>query len=594
MSHYTLLVVQNSSAARATVDVGTVIADTYTIEALIGRGGMGSVFLASHNRLPGKKVAIKMLHPDLVDDEVLARFKREAQIATQLDHPNIVRVDDFLTLADGTPCMLLEYLQGETLAQRLRAGPLELEHALSIVRQIGSALSAAHRAGIVHRDLKPQNIFLVPTEHDGHAIEVAKVLDFGISKIRGSQTVKTQESSLLGTPQYMAPEQATGQHTAVDERTDVFAFGAIVYEMLAGQPAFQGASIPEVVFKVVYEQPTPLTTLATTVPTTVTDAISHAMEKQADKRFANVNAFIEALTGQPISVFRKKVPLPETKLADGTRAGASAAFAATMGSGDHKDAIVPLPVVNAMAATVDSQSRGRTLSAPPPIADDPAVTTKDKARRSPLVVPAIALGGAVIAGAIVFLALRGSPDKPTPPPIADQQSKDVIAPVVTDAGAVAQVAPSDAPAVAQIAPSDAPAVAHVVASDAAVVAHVVAGDAAVVAHVATDAGAAKVAAPDTKTYADEIEVKGLLAEVEASFKSGDCETARRGALLVTRKPNPRPDQRITAYGVIGACSCSLESDQSGANAAYRGTPDGTPAARRIIAACKTVNITPFR
>src|SRR3954463_11453488 len=107
MSHYTLYAVQNSSAARATVDVGTVIADTYTIEALLGRGGMGSVFLASHNRLPGKKVAIKVLHPDLADEEVLARFKREAQIATQLDHPNIVRVDDFLTLPDGTPCMLL-------------------------------------------------------------------------------------------------------------------------------------------------------------------------------------------------------------------------------------------------------------------------------------------------------------------------------------------------------------------------------------------------------------------------------------------------------------------------------------------------------
>src|SRR4029079_4711565 len=110
----------------------------------------------------------------------------------------------------------------------------------------------------VHRDLKPQNIFLVPTEVDGRHVEIAKVLDFGISKIRGSPTVKTQDSALLGTPQYMAPEQATGQHANVDERTDVFALGAIVYEMFTGRPAFSGASIPEVVFKVVYEQPAPL------------------------------------------------------------------------------------------------------------------------------------------------------------------------------------------------------------------------------------------------------------------------------------------------------------------------------------------------
>ena len=241
------------------MDVGSVIADTYTIEALLGRGGMGAVFLASHKRLPGKKVAIKMLHAEISDEETLARFKREAQIASLLGHPNIVHVEDFDVMPDGTPYLVLEYLQGETLAQRLRGGPLPTELIFSIVRQIGSALAAAHRAGVVHRDLKPQNIFLVPTELDGREFEQVKVLDFGISKMRGSQTVKTQETALLGTPQYMAPEQATGKHDSVDERTDIFALGAIVYEMVTGHPAFVGASIPEVVFKVVYEQPAPLT-----------------------------------------------------------------------------------------------------------------------------------------------------------------------------------------------------------------------------------------------------------------------------------------------------------------------------------------------
>ena len=578
MSHYTLSLVQNSSAARGTVDVGTVIAETYTIEALLGRGGMGSVFLASHNRLPGKKVAIKMLHPDLVDDEILARFKREAQIATQLDHPNIVRVDDFITLPDGTPCMLLEYLQGETLAQRLRAGPLPLEHALSIVRQVGSALSAAHRAGIVHRDLKPQNIFLVASEHDGRAIEIAKVLDFGISKIRGSQTVKTQESSLLGTPQYMAPEQATGQHAAVDERTDVFAFGAIVYEMLAGQPAFQGASIPEVVFKVVYEQPTPLTTLATTIPTAVTEAITHAMMKKADERYANINAFIEALTGQPISQFRlKKVPLPESTLAAGTRA--QDAFAQTVGSGDHKDAIPALAPVSAIAATVDSQSRARgaetklaagesvdTLPSPPPVA----------ARRSPLVIPAIALGAAAIAGAIVYFATRTPPAPSAPLPPAPQVAAIEPAKVVDapPAPAPLDAAPAQDDRVAVAAPVDAGA------------------------QPPPQQHAAKPPlvpiAPDTKVYENEAEAKEALARAETAFRSGDCNTAAHGAHLVEHLRAPRPEQKIQAFGMIGACACIDSSDQSGANAAYRNTPPGSTAARRIQDACKQQNISVSR
>src|SRR5690242_16782498 len=135
-----------NSPARSAIDVGTVIGGTYTIEALIGRGGMGAVFLASHNRLPGKKVAIKLLHADISTDEVLARFKREADIASRLDHPNIVKVDDYDVLPDGTPYIRLEYLQGESLAQRILAGPLPLDFALSIARQVGSALAAAHRA----------------------------------------------------------------------------------------------------------------------------------------------------------------------------------------------------------------------------------------------------------------------------------------------------------------------------------------------------------------------------------------------------------------------------------------------------------------
>ncbi|HEU4729712.1 MAG TPA: protein kinase [Kofleriaceae bacterium] len=344
-----------NSPARDVIDVGSVIADTYTIEALLGRGGMGAVFLASHKRLAGKQVAIKILHTEIEDAEVVARFKREAEIAARLNHPNIVGVIDYNVAPDGTPYLVLDYLEGETLAQRIARGPIPLDEVMSIVRQVGSALTAAHRAGIIHRDLKPLNIFLVPTEAFGRAVEIAKVLDFGISKIRGSQTVKTQESTLLGTPQYMAPEQATGQHQAIDERTDVFAFGAIVYEMLSGKPAFSGASIPEVVFKVVYEEPPALAPLAPAASPAIVAAVMQAMAKTADRRFPTVAAFAEAITGQPLTLTRGLAPGPAAADSPSAarRVATGEAFAQTMGSGDFGSS-----PVNPLVATGSSIPQG--------------------------------------------------------------------------------------------------------------------------------------------------------------------------------------------------------------------------------------------
>src|SRR5690349_20092658 len=343
-----------NSPARSGIDVGSVIAETYTIEALIGRGGMGAVFLASHKRLPGKKVAIKLLHAELSGDEVLARFKREAEIASRLAHPNIVGVMDYNVTPDGTPYVVLDYLEGASLSAHLKDGPLPLDRIQSIVRQVGSALAAAHREGIVHRDLKPQNIFLVPSESDGRAVDVAKVLDFGIAKIRGSDTVKTQDSTLLGTPQYMAPEQATGQHDKVDERTDLFALGAIVHEMVSGQPAFSGANIPEVVFKVVYEQPAPL---PAGTPPHVIAAVERAMAKKQDERFPDVGAFVEALTGTPLPVTRNPSISPTGGRTPSRNTGREA-FDQTVGSGDHGPTVLPAP------ATTGERAREVITNAP--------------------------------------------------------------------------------------------------------------------------------------------------------------------------------------------------------------------------------------
>jgi serine/threonine-protein kinase len=419
-----------NSPARAAVDVGSVIADTYTIEALLGRGGMGAVFLASHKRLAGKHVAIKILHTEIEDVDVVARFKREAEIAAKLNHPNIVGVIDYNVAPDGTPYLVLDYLEGETLAQRITRGPMALDQVLSIVRQVGSALAAAHRAGIVHRDLKPQNVFLVPTEVDGRVVEIAKVLDFGISKIRGSQTVKTQDSTLLGTPQYMAPEQAMGQHANVDERTDVFAFGAIVYEMLCGQPAFSGASIPEVVFKVVYEEPAPLAPLAPSASPAIVAAVTQAMAKPSEERFATVTAFVEAVTGKPLTLTRGQAPAPAAAAdspSAARRVATGEAFAQTMGSGDFGDSPVN-PMLGTMApptgtpgasntagaANVSSRARAAGEARAPAVAAAPTVdlytgpgAVRPKPhRRSAGMLAAIALAGAAVAAGAVYVAMR--------------------------------------------------------------------------------------------------------------------------------------------------------------------------------------------
>jgi tRNA A-37 threonylcarbamoyl transferase component Bud32 len=376
------------SPARSALDVGTVIGGTYRIEGLLGRGGMGAVFAASHARLPGKRVAIKVLHAEIATAESLARFRREAEIASRLGHPNIVEVHDFNELPDGTPYLVLEYLPGESLASRLERGPLSVAETFAIVRQVGSALAAAHRADIIHRDLKPQNVFLVPIEVDDGAIERAKVLDFGISKIRGSTTVQTQDTAILGTPQYMSPEQATGNHAAVDARTDVFALGVMTYEMLCGEPAFDGQSVPEVVFKVVYEDPPSLGGRAPGVPPAVVAAIERAMAKKLEDRWPSVSDFVQALTGAPLVTGRRPVAIApgDGTSSDATTAAEEAArreaLAGTVASGDHAAAVgvaaaatvasgdhgpAPLPAVGAATAN-ERPAAGRRPSDPPPLA----------------------------------------------------------------------------------------------------------------------------------------------------------------------------------------------------------------------------------
>lgn len=386
------------------IAAGLILADTYEVVRVIGRGGMGSVWEAHNVRLPGKRVAVKFLHANYADDEpLLLRFRREAEIATRLGHPNIVEVHDFNVLPSGVPYILMEHLEGEDLSKRIKRGPIPLDEVVTLVRQIGSALRAAHAENVVHRDLKPQNVFLAWA---GDSAEVIKVLDFGISKIRGSTTIKTHAAAMLGTPQYMSPEQANGDHASIDGRTDIFALGAITYEMLCGYPAFVGHSVPEVVFKVAYEEPVALDERVASLPPRVVAAVHRALAKRQDDRFPDVDHFIEALTGAPMATMRrKKVSLPDV---DPPAAGGGDGTAATVLSGERPKALVTKETAAASPKKLGWRVEGDAAQ-PSPAADasldamsgSPATAPRGLRGRQPWVV--LLAAGLVIATALVVV-----------------------------------------------------------------------------------------------------------------------------------------------------------------------------------------------
>ena len=218
--------------------VGRTIGDRYRILGRIGEGGMGTVYLCEHVAL-GKRMAVKVLRPEFSgDEELLRRFQHEARAASQIGQENIIDVFDFGHTAEGAAYFVMEALDGESLARLLqREQIVPLARALPILMQICRALGAAHQRGIVHRDLKPENVFVTRRE-DGS--EFVKVLDFGISKSARSSDGKrvTRAGSIIGTPEYMSPEQAAG--TSVDHRSDIYAFGVLAYEMLTGRLPLQG------------------------------------------------------------------------------------------------------------------------------------------------------------------------------------------------------------------------------------------------------------------------------------------------------------------------------------------------------------------
>ena len=261
------------TASRSAIAAGTQIGE-YVVERRVARGGMGAIYAARHPVL-GRPAAIKVIHPELTGDrQLLERFVREAQAVSLIRHPNIVDVFSIGALPDGRTYFVMDWLDGISLAERLqREGRLPLAEAAWILDETAGAVAAAHAAGVVHRDLKPANIFLA---RRAGATEV-KVLDFGIAKLSGAAREQTSTGVLMGTPAYLAPEQA--RTSQVDHRADIYALGVVAFEMLAGARPFAGASRESLVGKHVALEPPPVTEHAPDVPPPVAALIAAMMAK---------------------------------------------------------------------------------------------------------------------------------------------------------------------------------------------------------------------------------------------------------------------------------------------------------------------------
>jgi serine/threonine protein kinase len=431
---------------------------SYRIVSEIGSGGMGVVYLAEHTLL-GRKAAVKILRSEL-PEEYVERFFNEAKAAATLHHPGLVDVFDFGHHTDGSAYIVMEFLDGESLADRLEREPrLPLVLALSITRSMANALFVAHAQGIVHRDLKPENIFIIP-DSDSPTGQRTKILDFGIAKLMREldvRSVKTQSGAMIGTPRYMSPEQCKNAKT-VDGRSDIYALGCILYEMLLGVAPFDYDSWAELVSAHIHEVPAKPSKLDPKVSKDVEILIHKMLEKSADDRFATMQDLaqsIEVLLLQqgervrltPPLLQRPRKPIGTAQSYDGlddatVQAAASPVLRET---GAFADTDMKKPT----AATLAAQP---VVTAPAPVpapVHEAQVQTEPivKASRTPWATIGIGAAGLVllsVAGA-VYLTKKKQPERETafivvderaPGGSATQKPIDNVA-IAIDAGAAA-------------------------------------------------------------------------------------------------------------------------------------------------------------
>ncbi len=290
--------------------LGDVIADRYRLVAAIGSGAMGSVYRAEHVQI-GKPVAIKVLHREVEQHaESVARFRREAEAASRLSHPNTVNVFDFGRTDSGSLYLAMEYVDGEPLSKRIaNDGPMPFGRVASLIAQVADSLAEAHAAGIVHRDLKPENIVITSSRDE----EAAKVLDFGLAKVfEGTVEAKvTSSGTIVGTPHYMSPEQIQGGE--IDGRSDLYAIGAIMYECVVGKPPFDAPNPVGVLSKHLSEQPLPPSACSPlSVPEEADRIIMRCLEKDPALRYPSAEELRRDLLEYLAAVGSRDEPLAGT------------------------------------------------------------------------------------------------------------------------------------------------------------------------------------------------------------------------------------------------------------------------------------------
>jgi serine/threonine-protein kinase len=447
----------------ASASTGVVLDAKYRLDSMIAEGGMGSVYKATHVML-GKTVAIKLIKPAIVTSpEIVRRFQREARAATALNHPNIVSVYDLGQTADGTLYIAMEFIDGPSLKSGIQAGRgIPAPRTIAILRQVASALAVAHRANIIHRDLKPQNIMLAKG-HDG--AEQAKIVDFGIAKTFEEGTELTMAGHALGTPYYMSPEQIEGK--PVDARSDLYALGIILYEMLVGEVPFADQSTPAVLVKQLKERPAAPSIRNPSVPPMLEAIALRCLEKDPALRFQSVDEFSIALGEASASLASNEatptLPMRARSAASPSVEEATLPRQTTVTKavpGSATPAAEP-PMIAAVGA--DKGTRPTVAGIPPPV----PVPAAAKRPMAPLIVVLLLFGG-LAAGSYLWWARQqpgaaipvqsaqaeppsSVPAMATPPaPATPQPNSQSAAPDTTPKEPQSQpsVAPSGEPAAA--------------------------------------------------------------------------------------------------------------------------------------------------
>jgi serine/threonine-protein kinase len=417
------------------VGLGEVIGN-YEIVAELKRGGMGVVYTARHRSMGQMAVVKKLLPEHTGSTDTVQRFFQEAQAAAALDDPGIVRIFDQGVLGDGSAYIVMELLQGESLADRLRrVGRIAPAQAMTFVRQAARAVSKAHARGIIHRDLKPDNLFIVP-DPDIAGGERIKVLDFGIAKLAGDARVKTMTAMPMGTPAYMSPEQWASAGR-VDGRTDVYAFGIILFEMLVGRLPFDGPGLIEFIDQHRFQPAPPISSIDPSL-TTFDPIIARCLAKNPDERFASLDELVRALPGGPVTTNPQPISVAHaaTLPAGGMAMGSAAPVPSTLGGAASSlasqppaparrgisplwlglTAVVAVGATIAIILTLGSGGKDDKIDAAAPMAA--AMVAIDAAQAEappppPAVDAAVAVDTAVTVDAAVAVA---SSDRPHTPP----------------------------------------------------------------------------------------------------------------------------------------------------------------------------------